>query len=83
MERSIPRTRIGNACPIARMATKEKPDMRFSAVDVVAKRGALTLKNAIVRAKKRMRAADVGRMLTSSNRQKEKRAAAQGCGRVW
>jgi hypothetical protein len=51
--------------------------MRFSAVDVVAKRGALTLKNAIVRAKKRMRAADVGRMLTSSNRQKEKRAAAQ------
>ena len=44
MDRSMPRTRMGKACPIARMATKEKPDIRFSILVAVAKRGAHTLK---------------------------------------
>lgn len=62
----MPRTRIGNAWPMANMAMKEKPDIRFSTVDAVAKRGALTLKNATVPAKNNTSAAEAKRIFTST-----------------
>ena len=66
IERSMPRTRMGNACPMARMAANENPDMRFSAFVAVAKRGAITPKTATVATKNRMSAAVAGRSVTES-----------------
>ena len=51
IDRSMPRTRIGNAWPIARIATKEKPDIRFSMLPALAKRGANREKERNVAAK--------------------------------
>ena len=66
IDRSMPRGRIGNAWPIARIATKEKPAIRFSMLLAVAKRGAQTQKNAIVAAKKTTSATVAGRIVTAS-----------------
>ena len=46
---------------MARMATNENPDIRFSAFVAVAKRGANTQKKATIAAKNRMSAAVAGR----------------------
>src|SRR5271165_6345608 len=78
IERSIPRTRIGNACPMARMAANENPDMRFSAFVALAKRGASALKTATVAAKNRRSAAVAGRSVTAYERV-AKRAGRGGC----
>src|SRR5689334_25268793 len=66
IDRSMPRTRIGNVCPMARMATNEKPDIRFSTFEAEAKPGAAAQKNAIVTAKNRRSAAVAGRNIMVS-----------------
>src|ERR1039457_268588 len=66
IERSIPRTRMGNVCPMARMATNENPDMRFSILVAEANPGALTQKKALVAAKNSRRVTVAGRSIMES-----------------
>src|SRR5437660_1539482 len=76
IDRSMPRTRIGKASPMARIAAKEKPAIRFSALVAVAKRGAVRQKKAVVAAKNRMSVAVAGRSVTALGPQQKERAAA-------